>query len=422
MPQVVLLGATVAVVLLGHRRVRPAITVAVAVAVGLLTGIVEWEASIDAVRPLAAPLGFLAVAVPVAVLLDRVGFFGAAADWVTARRLAAGSRLPAVLWVFAAVVTTLFNLDAAIVLLTPLYLKIAVRRGLDPVATAFQPVLLASLASSALPVSNLTNLIVAEVTDADAGEFLVRLGPASLAATAVGWYAYRHATRPSTTLWQPQRRIVSPALPPRDASNSVAATPPDSASLRLPKNSGRAWAVGGPAVVVLLIGFTLGDVLGVPAWLVASAVAVGLVAATRTLPWRALPVEAVVVAGGLAVLAGAAVAHLGLDRLLAGTGPLAEARAFGAGVVGANAVNNLPALLVGLPNLAEPTMWAYLLGVNVGPLLWISGSLAGLLWADVMAGHGHPVTAGQYARVGRRVGLPALLLAGAVAVATSRVV
>ena len=399
MPQAVLLGAAVAAVLLGHRAVRPAISVATAVAIGLATGLIGFDASIDALRPLRAPLGFLAAAVPLAVLLDRVGFFGAAADWVTARRFAQGDRLPGALWVFGALVTTLFNLDAAIVLLTPLYVRIAVRRGLDPVRLGFQTVLLASLASSALPVSNLTNLIVAEARDVGIADFLLRLGPASLAATVVGWLMYRGTSAGHRT------------TPPGTA---VVATGERGAG------QARAWRVGGPAVIVLLLGFTLGDVLGVPAWAVATAVAAGLAVATRSLPWRALPVDAVVVAGGLAVLAAAAVPHLGLDRWLAGTGAAAELRAFGTGVVGANAINNLPALLVGLPTVDGPTTWAYLLGVNVGPVLWISGSLAGLLWADVMARHAHPVTPGEYARVGVRVGLPALGVAGAVAVGLGR--
>lgn len=393
----VLLGAAVAAILLGHRHVRPAVAVLVAVAAGLVTGIVEWDAALDAVHPLAEPLGFLVAAVPVAVLLDRVGFFAATAEWLAAQRFAQGPRLQGALWVLAALVTTLFNLDAAIVLLTPLYLRLAVHRGLDPVTTAFQPVLLASLASSALPVSNLTNLIVADRIDATFTDFLVRLGPASLAATAVGWLMFRRIARSSAV----EARLV----PSGTATADV-----------------RAWRVGVPAVVVLLVGFTLGDALGVPAWAVAAAVAAGLVVATRTVPWRSLPVDAVAVAGGLAVLAGAAAPQLGLDRLLGGTGPLAELRAYASGVVGANAINNLPALLIGLPDLAEPTVWAYLLGVNVGPVLWLSGSLAGLLWADIMAAHARPVTFGRYARVGMQVGLPALLVAGAVAIGLGRIV
>ena len=64
-------------------------------------------------------------------------------------------------WIIAAAVVALLNLDAAVVLLTPLYIRTARNTGLDPVMLAFQPVLLAMLASSALPISNLTNLIVA---------------------------------------------------------------------------------------------------------------------------------------------------------------------------------------------------------------------------------------------------------------------
>lgn len=462
MPQAVLLGAAVAAVLLGHRAVRPAASVAVAVLVGLATGIVDGGDALDALDPLAAPLGFLAAAVPVAVLLDRVGFFEAAAEWVAERPFGQGPRLVGSLWALAALVTTLFNLDAAIVLLTPLYVRIALRHGLDPVRLGFQPVLLASLASSALPVSNLTNLIVAEARHADVADFLVRLGPASLAATCLGWFTYRTAWPSAGPVVEPVEATVDVADPSRTTPERVLAAPSGApvpttsarhrasvdaavsggsrpgteharggragrriAARRAPVATGgarhaQAWRVGGPAVGVLLVGFTLGDAVGIPAWAVAVVVAAGLAVATRSLPVRALPVEALVVAGGLAVLAAAAVPHLGLDRLLAGTGALAEVRAFAAGVVGANAVNNLPALLVGLPNVEGATSWAYLLGVNVGPVLWISGSLAGLLWADVMARHGHPVTPGEYARVGVRVGLPALLVAGIVAVGLGR--
>ena len=72
----------------------------------------------------------------------------------------------------AAAVTVVFNLDAAVVLLTPLYIRIARRHGYSPEMLAFQPALLACLASNPLPVSNLTNLIAAEHFDLGVGEFL----------------------------------------------------------------------------------------------------------------------------------------------------------------------------------------------------------------------------------------------------------
>ena len=87
--------------------------------------------------------------------------------------------------------TVLFNLDAAVVLLTPLYVRIAARHGDDPVALAFIPALMASLASTVLPVSNLTNLVVVEHIDLGAGDFLRHAAPAAIAAVVVGWFAYR---------------------------------------------------------------------------------------------------------------------------------------------------------------------------------------------------------------------------------------
>jgi arsenical pump membrane protein len=56
-------------------------------------------------------------------------------------------------------------------------------------------------------------------------------------------------------------------------------------------------------------------------------------------------------------------------------------------------------------------VWAFLGGVNFGPVLWASGSLAGLLWLDIVRREGVEVSFMEYARVGVRVGIPALLVA-----------
>ena len=44
-------------------------------------------------------------------------------------------------------------------------------------------------------------------------------------------------------------------------------------------------------------------------------------------------------------------------------------------------------------------------------MLWISGSLAGLLWLDIVRAEGLDVSVLDYARTGARVGVPALLAA-----------
>src|SRR6476659_3020699 len=246
----------------------------------------------DQLAELAPALAFLLAAVPLATLLDRLGFFRSAAARLTGPR---GTSVLA-LWVLAAATTVVLNLDTTIVLLTPLYARIARRADTDPLALALVPLLLASLASSVLPVSNLTNL----------------------AAVAVGWWGYarRHPTR-----------LDPPAV--RDLVDR------------------RALRVGGAVVAAVLVGFVLGPTVGIAPWMTALAADVALVVLTRHRPWRDLPV---LTAAGVAAI-GALVALLvpadALGPLLHRTQPLAIAGTAGLAAVAAHVVNNLPAVLAG---------------------------------------------------------------------------
>ena len=101
---------------------------------------------------------------------------------------------------------------------------------------------MASLASTVLPVSNLTNLVVAEQLDVGAGDFLVHAAPAALVAVIVGWFGHRRALPDAVGhRWRGRRRG-----PPRPSPSAL------------------------PVVVWLLIGFTVGERLGAPAWAIAA--------------------------------------------------------------------------------------------------------------------------------------------------------
>jgi arsenical pump membrane protein len=364
----------------------------VAVGLDLVTGAGSWHGragAAHAVRQLDQPIGFLLAAVPLAVLLDRLGFFAAAAQLLTRGRHADGG-----LWILAALVTTVLNLDAAVVLLTPLYIKIARRRGDDPLTLALQPVILSWLASSALPVSNLTTLIAVSDTGASTGAFVGHLALPSLVAVVVGWWCYRRLPRRDAD------RRADPAGPSR-------AGPPGAGALD--DGQRRALRIGGAVVVAVLVGFVLGRSVGIEEWEVAAGADAVLLAVVRRPPWRAVPVGTALVAGSLAVLASAAVAHLDLGRLLGGDSVLGLARTAGVAAVLANAVNNLPALLVVLPALGHhpgPSLWAVLIGVNMGPVLLVTGTLASLLWLDTLHRLDVEVSARDLTRAGARVGLP----------------
>lgn len=335
-------------------------------------------------------LAFLLAGVPLAALLDRLGFFEAAA----ARIVGPGGDRPVLaLWVFAAVTTVVLNLDTTVVLLTPLYLRLARRAGVDPLPLVAVPLLLASLASSVLPVSNLTNLIVVEQVHVGVGDFVTHLALPSVVASVVGWLAYRRRF---------PTRLGLPAGPAADP---------------------QALRRGGVVVAALLVGFVAGPTVGIAPWVVALVADLALVVMTRVVPWREIPLGTAV---GVAVL-GAIVALVApadaLHRLVAHDAPLAVVGIAGLGGAVANLVNNLPALLAVTDGLHHVSwgVWAWLLGVNTAAVLLPVGALANLLWLRLLRAEGEPVGVVRYVRTTVPVALPAFA-AAAVTLALERVI
>jgi arsenical pump membrane protein len=335
----------------------------------------------DALRTLAPALAFLLTGVPLAALLDRLGFFTAAARLVTTET---SSLLG--LWLFAALVTTVLNLDTTVVLLTPLFIRIAQRRGIDPLPLAAIPLLLASLASSMLPVSNLTNLIAVERVGLTTGDLLAHLGLPTLAAIGVGWWAFRrrHPIALAATVYEP----------------------PDRVALRR----------GGIVVGGVLVGFVVGPGIGVAAWAVALVADAVLVAMTRWVPWRTVPVAtaaAVALVGVVVTVIVPASWHL-LDHDSAAAVAITPFVA----AASANAVNNLPALLVALKGAGGLGwgLYAWLLGVNAGAALLPIGALANLLWLRVLRAHDQRIALRHYAAITVPVVAPAFAAAVAVLV------
>jgi arsenical pump membrane protein len=353
--------------------VFPVAAAVLAVSIGVLRPAAAWSAT----RPLTEPILFLLLAVPLATLLDDMNVFEATAQLFAGRRLCAG------MWLISGIAVAVLNLDAAVVLCTPLAVMVARRHHVDPVAMAFQPALLACLASSALPVSNLTNLIAIAEGRVTSTQLILGLGPPTLVACAVGYFGWRVAFR---------GRPLEPTAPRTNG-------PPDRAAL----------TIGGAVLVVLLAGFLLGRMVGIPPWVVVGVVDVALALRCRRMPWSAIPWGTAGVATGLAIVATAAAERTGLTDWLA-TPRTAPQALLGAG--SANVLNNLPAFLLTVDHTrSTDQVLALLLGVNLGPTIVITGSLAGLLWLETARRCGLDVGPRQYARVGLIAGLPALLAA-----------
>ncbi len=289
-----------------------------------------------------------------------------------------------------AVVTALLNLDTAAVFLTPVLVKTAQRRGTDVTPFLYGAVFMANASSLFLPGSNLTNLLVLSGAHVSGATFLARMLPVALVAPAIT----------AAGLLAIHRRGLFRAGAPREC-------------VREPVSRVR---------------------LGVGFW--GALLAAGLIVALRN---AALPVLAV----GLLVLAWRArggelawresLSWLDLPTLVAlfslavALGTLARASAFPADVLHAPGslatatiaalssvtVNNLPAAVLLSSGAHLPTR-ALLLGLNVGPNLAVSGSLAVLLWWRAARAAGAQPSAIAYSRQG--ILLAPLALLGAFAV------
>lgn len=383
-----------------------AIPLACAVVVVAL-GLVHLDELPDLLRPLAAPLAFLLVAVPFAVLLGQTGLIDRVALTLARRADALW-----MLWCLAALVTMALNLDTAIVLLTPIYLRVAKLLGRDPVSVALIPAVLALLASSLLPVSNLTNLIAVETFHLSTAGFLANLALPTVVAVAVGWFCYRWAIRSPEPV---PRAADLPDVEPPDVEPPALDLPDLDASATVGEGPGLRFAV--VVLALAVVGLVLGPVVGIDPWMVVLVADLALLTRRGSLPWRRLPVDLVVLVLALAVCSFATADALGLGDLDPGNSlPELTLTLFGS-AVSSNLVNNLPAFLVGRTAIAgggDCQVWALLLGSNLGPGIALSGALSTLLWVSIVRAGGHEVTATRFARLGAVIVVPALFAAAAV--------
>ena len=301
----------------------------------------------------------------VGLVADQDGLFATAG----AALGRAGSR-PLVLYgggvALVAAVTAVLNLDTSVAFLTPVLVYAARRTGRGEGALLYGCVLLSNAASLLLPGSNLTNLIVLGHLHLSGARLAGHLAPAwavSVLCTAV------------VVAWGERAGLR--------AGVAIPAPAPSLAHLRgdrTPSPRSRPPLLGTAAVAAVAV---LVLVLRDPAPAVA---AVGVVAVGARLAARRLAGGRVLRVVGAPVLVGLFGVAVSLGTLgRAWSGPawaLAHLDMWGSAALGALAgvaVNNLPAasLLAARPP-GRPL--ALLVGLDIGPNLFVTGSLAWFLW------------------------------------------
>ncbi|MDQ2820161.1 MAG: arsenic transporter [Pseudomonadota bacterium] len=340
----------------------------------------------------------------IAELARTTGLF----DWVAALavRQARGSaaRLFVIVYLVGTVVTIFMSNDATAVVLTPAVLAAARTAKLErPLPHLFACALIANAASFVLPVSNPANLVVFSTHMPDLLAWLHLFLVPSLIAIVVT-FAVHYWSRRGELAGRISTDVVVPDLTP-DAK----------------------IVAGGIGVMAaaLLTASALGVDLGWPTCIAGAATFVLVlwrsrklaVTAARDMSWAVLPLVA-----GLFVLV-AALSKIGVSGALArwlqqlhATAPEWTVWAVGGGTaLVSNVVNNLPAgLLAGATMAAshasEKVMAATLIGIDLGPNLSVTGSLATVLWLTSLRRASIEVSFLEFLKVGC-IAMPAALLA-----------
>ena len=269
-------------------------------------------------------------------------------------------------------VTAVLNLDTSVAFLTPVVVHTSRRRRDDGVILVSACLLLSNAGSLLLPGSNLTNLIVLGSRPVSGGTFFVRM--------LLPWVAAGLVTA-AVIAWAGRRTLRHRVEVDRVADRPV-------------------LGVGLAAIVLAVV-----LILTVPSPAPAVA-AVGVLAAAIRVTQHRISLHRVIEVLGLPVLIGLFGLSVGLGAL--GRDFTAPARALshldpwataGVGALATVLINNLPAasLLSARPPLHPLSL---LIGLNVGPNLFVTGSLAWVLWYNSARASGARPDVARTVRIG----------------------
>ena len=341
------------------------------------------------------------------LLSELAGHYGVF-DWMAsvAAEHARGSavRMFTLIYGVGTLVTIFMSNDATAVVLTPAVLAAVRKSKAEPLPYLFACAMIANAASFMLPISNPANLVVFRTQMPQLLHWLASFGVPSLLSIAATYAVVRWCFR-------------------RELRNGVA----ENEERTHLSSDGRLVLAGIVLVVVVLLAASAMNVdLGLPTCISALAIACVVLARAHTNPlivvreisWSVLPLVA-----GLFILV-EAMDSVGAMRLSAWALHWAEGLPAAGGAfltaavvgVGNNIVNNLPLGLIAGSTLKAAHAHglianAVLIGVDLGPNLSVTGSLATILWLIALRREGLHVSPWTFLKIGALAMPIALFLA-----------
>jgi arsenical pump membrane protein len=318
-------------------------------------------------------------------------------DWLSSAALKGShgscTRLFTLVYGVGTLVTIFMSNDATAVVLTPAILAAIRKAKVTPLPYLFTCAMIANAASFVLPISNPANLVVFHASMPPLGRWLSSFGLPSILSIVATYLVLRFVFR-----------------------KELAGSTEEGGAAKILSGNGKI-VLGGIAfmVAVLLTASALDRDLGLPTCLAALAITAVVCIKARSNPWSLLKEiswATIALVAGLFIMV-EAVQSMGalkftqsalhdVQRLAPTLAALVTGLVVG---VANNLVNNLPlGLIAGATLQAEHATGlianAVLIGVDLGPNLSITGSLATILWLIVLRKEKVDVKAWDFFKVG----------------------
>jgi arsenical pump membrane protein len=329
-------------------------------------------------------------------------------DWLAAQAAShargSATRLFGLVYLVGILVTVFLSNDATAVVLTPAVAAVTRSANISrPLPYLLICAFIANAASFVLPISNPANLVIYANNMPPLAQWLPRFALPSILAIGATYLVLR-VTQRRLLREMPATAVVVPTL------------------------SLHGKTAGGGIIVtaVALMGASaMGWQLGLPTCVAGVATLVLISGLQRSSPWpflRDVSWGVIPLVAGLFVLV-EGLQQSGAIRALSEVlrDHVQRSEIFTAGASGlligfaSNLVNNLPAGLIAgtavhIANVPANVSSAVLIGVDLGPNLSVTGSLATILWLTALRREGIPVSSAGFLKLGLLIMPPALLL------------